>query len=557
VAPRSRRGAWMVIRLVRSLGSPLAFALAGALSVACGKSQDAPSGGPSASAGPSAGVAPPVDPARRAALLSAELRRASRDVLDADLSHRDVLVRRAATRALSRIADGRSAELLAKSLADEDDEVVTWSAYGLGFACREREAKVVKLLAVRAASLLGEREPATDKLVSGRDTDAGAALPKALAEPLVAIASALGRCATPEAERTLRAWLAAERSLAEQAALGLGSIAVRTGRLDDSTLVALLDAASRPKAPIESALYPFARLSAVGAPVRARLLEVAERALGAKGVARAFAVRALAVAGDEAAPVLARVVGASEFSEAERADAARALGRLGVAGQKPLEGALEALLSDPTTTSEPVLASARFGVVMTLLDALTPPLGKSAPLLARLSELPDRPAPASQRRIVALRCRAADLLAGRGSLSPKLLACDPDPNGRAGRFAFLRVLDRGPLRASGASSSLPTRKTRRCGSAPSSSSERTPKLRAARAFWRKRCRRRAPATSQRPRSSSRSIPTAPPPKPRRLRAHATPRTRVQQSRRAAGPRPHQSRLSHQPRRRPIPSWSAR
>ncbi|HEX6766375.1 MAG TPA: peptidylprolyl isomerase [Polyangiaceae bacterium] len=405
------------------------LALAVPLGVGCGKSKGEATPDSTASAAGSARTQAISDPARRAALLSAEERRASRDVLDADLSHRDVLVRRAAARALSRIGDARSVELLAKSLSDEDEEVVSWSAYGLGYSCRERETKFVKVLSVRAASLLAGDPP-----------------DRALSDPLAAIAGALGRCGTPEAERALRAWLSAERPLADDAALGLGAIAVRTGRLEDATLVALLDAASRPKAPLETALYPFARLSAVGAPVRARIVDVAGRALAAKGTARSFAVRALAAGGDDAAPVLARVVGSGDFSDAERADAARALGRLGVPGQQSLEGVLESLLGDPATTSGPVLASGRFGVLMALLDALSPPLGKSARLLARLSELADDPAPANRRRIVALRCRAADLVAGRGTLSPKLLACDPDPNGRTGRFAFLRVLDRGPLR---------------------------------------------------------------------------------------------------------------
>jgi cyclophilin family peptidyl-prolyl cis-trans isomerase/HEAT repeat protein len=419
----------------------------------CGKGEDAAGSGPAAStSSDSKGTS--NDPARGKALLGAEHRRASRDVLDADLSHRDVNVRRAAARALARIADARAADLLAKSIADEDEEVVVWSAYGLGYACKDREAKVVKALSVRAASLLLEREVPPNAAAAPLPENQQVVTRAALAPPLGAIAGALGRCATPEAERALRGWLAGDLALAEDAALGLGIIGSRAGRLDDTTLVALLDAASRPKAPAPAALGPFARLSGIGAPVRARLLEVARALLAKPGPARAFAVGALAAAGEEAAPELARVVGATEFSDvgatefsdAERATAARALGRLGPAGQKSLESALENLLSDPALTSEKVLASSRFGVVTALLDALTPPLEKSAPLLARLTDLPNASAPAAERRVVALRCRAADLLAGRGTLSPKLTACDPDPNGRAGRFAFLRVLDRGPLR---------------------------------------------------------------------------------------------------------------
>jgi cyclophilin family peptidyl-prolyl cis-trans isomerase len=416
------------------------FGLAATLVLAsCGKRADTPAGGAPSTTTPLTPAPALSGSARRAGLMSAEQRRASRDVLDADLSERDVGTRRSAARALARIADARSAELLGKSLADEDEEVIVWSAYGLGYACRGREMPVVKALAGRAASLLAS----TRLPESNAPPGAGKPL---LAAPLASIAGALGRCGNAEAERTLRAWLGAESSLAGDAALALGTIAVRSGRLDDATLVALLDAANRPKAPVAAALYPFARLADVGAPVRTRLLEVARAKLGSPGPARAFAVRALAAAGAEAAPELGRIVVAPGFDDAERADAARALGRLGAPGQRALDVALETLLSDPAATSDAALASPRFGVLSSLLDALAPPLEKSAPLLARLAELPLGDAPAPRRRAVALRCRAADLLAGRGTLSPKLLECDPDPEGRAGKFAFVRVLDRGPLR---------------------------------------------------------------------------------------------------------------
>jgi cyclophilin family peptidyl-prolyl cis-trans isomerase len=444
MALRSRGGAGMVTPAARP-GRAFGVLATVLCLFGCGKDEEAPGSGPVASAS-ATNAASSNDPVRRTALLGAEQRRASRDVLDADLSHRDVSVRRAAARALARIADARAAEVLGKSIADEDEEVVTWSAYGLGYACKGHEAKVVKTLSVRAASLLLEREAPPNASGTPRPERQPTTSRAALVSPLGAIAGALGRCATPEAERALRGWLASDRALAEDAALGLGVIGSRAGRLDDTTLVALLDAASRPTAPVEAALSPFARLSGIGAPVRARLLEVARALLGKPGPARAFAVGALAAAGEEAAPELARIVGAPEFSDAERATAARALGQLGAAGQKSLEVALESLMSDPALTSEKVLASSRFGVVTSVLDALAPPLAKSAPLLARLTDLPDAPGPAAQRRVVALRCRAADLLADRGTLSPKLLACDPDPNGRAGRFAFLRVLDRGLLR---------------------------------------------------------------------------------------------------------------
>ena len=423
-------GTWRSPR-VRLLAAATTLAVA-----ACGKHDAAPGAG-LASANAIASGVPASDTVRRVALLSAEARRASRDVLDGDLSHRDVAVRRAAARALARITGVHASELLAKSLSDEDAEVVTWSAYGLGYACRGRETHTVKALAARAASLLAAQSAKAEP---------GAKPARPLVSTLAAIAGALGRCGGAEAERTLRAWASADTSLAEDASFALGTIASRAGRLEDATLVALLDAASRPKGASSSALYPFSRLSGLGAPVAARLLDVARARLATPGVGRGFAIGALAAAGDAAASELARVAGSPDFDDTERAAAVRALRHLGGAGQKALEDALETLLADAAATSEATLASSRFGVLTALLDALAPPLGKSAPLLARLTELPNGTSPAAARRVVALRCRAAELLAGRGTLSPKLLACDPDPNGRAGRLAFLRVLDRGPLR---------------------------------------------------------------------------------------------------------------
>lgn len=82
-------------RLFRAL-SVCAFAATVGM-VACGKSQNGQEG--SASAKARASAAPPLDATRRPALLSAEQRRASRDILDTDLSSRDVSVRRAAARA--------------------------------------------------------------------------------------------------------------------------------------------------------------------------------------------------------------------------------------------------------------------------------------------------------------------------------------------------------------------------------------------------------------------------------------------------------------------------
>ena len=187
--------------------------------------------------------------AQQALLFAAEQQRDSAAIGAELLSSRDVAVRRSAARALARIADARAAESLLLALADEDPEVNTWAAYGLGYACRGREPKLVRALTARAASL-----PARERGDS------------ALSTPDAAIADALGRCATPEAESTLRAWLRGPHERAEAAALALGRVATQTGKLEDLTIVAVLDAAeSKPQTRLRNALYPLTRLPALNA----------------------------------------------------------------------------------------------------------------------------------------------------------------------------------------------------------------------------------------------------------------------------------------------------
>jgi cyclophilin family peptidyl-prolyl cis-trans isomerase len=418
-----------------------ALALAGLLA-ACSRPQ-APGAGPAGSANGSASAiasAARVGDQRAAALLSAEQRRASADVTLDDLSHEHPHVRRAAARALARIADVRAAELLAKSLGDEDAEVISWSAFGLGSACQGREAATSRSLAARAASLLARQGPAA------AEQKVSSAPAPALLAPLSSIAAAFGRCGGPEAERTLSAWLAGSPALAEQAALGLGAIAARTGRLDDESLVELLSAASRAPTPVAEAFQAFTRLPALSDPVRARLLDVARGALVAAGLRRSLAVRALGNAGDGAAPDLARVLNDPTFTPAERADAARALGRLGTKGQAALADALNTLIGDPASLSPEKLVGPGYGVLVAALGALHSLGGKAAPALGRLAELPIGTGKPLERRTVALRCRAAAILAEKGSQSPRLRACDPNPGGREGNLALLEVLARGELR---------------------------------------------------------------------------------------------------------------
>jgi cyclophilin family peptidyl-prolyl cis-trans isomerase len=156
-------------------------------------------------------------------------------------------------------------------------------------------------------------------------------------------------------------------------------------------------------------------------------------------------VRALGVADERAASALgALITGAAPA--AERADAARVLGRLGASGQVALADALLRLVPDSASPNQEKLLSPDYAVLGAVLSTLTPPPDRAGPALARLAALPLGESPALRRRAVALRCAAAALLAGRGTESRVLAACDPDTKGRAGRLARLSVLDRGALR---------------------------------------------------------------------------------------------------------------
>jgi cyclophilin family peptidyl-prolyl cis-trans isomerase/HEAT repeat protein len=386
---------------------------------------------PSASASASAAAAE-----RTRVLLEQEHLRNSDGVTEADLSNRDVAVRRHAARALARIADARSAELLTKTLADEDPEVVAWAAYGLGYTCKDREAATVRALVARAASWTATRIGPADPAKPG---DGVAPL-----DVRHALADALARCGTSEAEITLRAWLQGPQQQAQHAALALGRLALRANRLDDASIVALLDAASRPQ-PLHSALFAFTRLQALSESVQARLLRVAQAALKSAGTGRQYAVRALGRAGEEAVEALATVLVSKDYSAGERADAARELARLGEPGQKALGKALVELA--PEAADEKALVSADWGPLIATLEAVSAPRPDNRESLRKLASLPipERASVALTRRVVTLRCHAAQLLAGAASLSPTLLACDPAEHGRIGALALLRVLDRGAL----------------------------------------------------------------------------------------------------------------
>ena len=260
---------------------------------------------------------------------------------------------------------------------------------------------------------------------------------------LRAVSGALGRCASPEAENVLRAWLQGPPSLADNGGYGLGQLAAAQGKLEDRSLVALLDAAE--KLDGEELLFAFTRLSKLSSALEARLLEVAgNRLTEPPSTRRSLAVRALGAAGFAAAAPLGRVLTSAGFSSEERAAAAFALGRLGRAGQEELTRALDEYVRRPerwqTNRGEMVpLSAALAALTNTTLahEALT--------ALARLA-LPEEAPAWQKRRLVRLRCAAAALLAAErpGPLPAALLACDPE-HGAVGALAVLTALDKNKI----------------------------------------------------------------------------------------------------------------
>jgi cyclophilin family peptidyl-prolyl cis-trans isomerase/HEAT repeat protein len=373
--------------------------------------------------------APSLTTADTKTLRAAEARRDSGAIGEEVLSSRELPVRRAAARALARIADAPSVELLLLALSDEDPEVTSWAAYGLGYACRGREAKTVRALVTRAASLNG-REQTTSPL----------------ANPSEAISDALGRCAGPEAESTLRAWLIGPQGRAEAAALALGRLATARGKLDDATLVALLEAADRPQNPLENALYPCTRLSAFNASTGDRVRALALRVIASKGPGLEFAVRALGRTGNAGTTALGGLLADSTLDPGLRAEAARELSALGDAGQRALWTAFDGLATKPPSDSD--LQGESYGPLSALLDALAPPIISSGSKLQAWAELPlaDPDAPTLRRRKVHVRCAAAALLAGSNYQSPRLTACDSSPESATRELSVLQVIGRDKLR---------------------------------------------------------------------------------------------------------------
>ncbi len=428
---RSHRAHWRGASLVS-----LALLLIG-----CREDKPASGGAPSASVPPSSSVAKPADDdeeppseavaGRLAALAVAEQRRDSSGVKPADLRHESPLVRRAAARALARIADVEAHKRLVERLRDEDPEVITWAAYGIGFSCDGQRFSAVRALVTRAASLSLTRD-SVSPTAEGLD-------------PYVAFADALARCGGVEAEASLNAWLSSSvKGLPEQAAAALTRLAARAHKLHGETVVSLLDAASKQNFAL--ALAPLGHFDPESSSVAKRMREVASGVLektDPKSGDGVFVVRALARSGPEAAPDLHRVITDPKQPLTARIEAARGLTKLDTAGQNALRDALAQLAKDQAQVTQS-LGKPEFALILELVSGLKPPLRAAQAALEALAELPLPDKKPERRRAILLRCSAAARVAGTRSLYPKLVECDPDDSYVKAKYV-LEVLDRGEL----------------------------------------------------------------------------------------------------------------
>ncbi len=367
-------------------------------------------------------------------LALAEDQRRGQGVPPPTLASHDVRERRAAARALARIADEPAAQALLGLLADDDPEVVTWAAYGLGYTCKGHEDAHVKALVARAASLPSDAAAPPAPLRG----------PRGVFAPETAVARALGRCATPLAEDVLGTWLTGKNVYSAPAALGLGDLAVRRKSLRPTTVAALVSVAALPG--MGAVFHPLARV-AHGPKEAPLVLAAARAALAHPAEERVLVVKTLAKVGRGGATELGAIASAtSAYTPAERAEAARGLGLLGDAGHAAAAEALLNLVPDQDAGFVASLRGPLFGILLALIESLgeeSP--ARAEPVLSALMRL-DRPPgskddPTLSRRIDELRCVSALGLALGGYDVSGLVGCaeaGSEPQERARLKAVLR-----------------------------------------------------------------------------------------------------------------------
>lgn len=388
--------------------------------------------------------------------VAAEASRSSSAIPTEAVHGDDLDRRRAAARAHARIQGDAALVPLRELLADDDDEVLAWAAYGLGFGCAGREETTVPVLAARLATRLRDEPPAAaDAPFRGSD----------------ALFRALGSCGTKVAEGIIAARLAHPDRHAEAASTALGVIASKRKHLEDESVAALL-------AVSENATDDDARGAALWAlgrvdlgPFGDRAKKAAAAAVDHPGATGLFALRlaaktgalsddaflAIAADGDgdagrrnEAVRGLVEAKPAPEKSEnTEKSGKSPAAERLASAAK--LVDLLLPRLADPAQLARDYAVAARAIAALGTATSRPGPLAGAA--LERASKLAvSQDNPGAARRAIALRCAAAVPLAQGNAEAPVVRACDPtgkDPAGRRAKREILlaRPLDGGRLAA--------------------------------------------------------------------------------------------------------------
>lgn len=328
----------------------------------------------------------------------------------------------ASIRSAARRGTPSAAGALKRLLLGEGEQRA-WAALGVAPNCRKNPSEYEPWLALSLAGSL-----------SSRSEEKSSAFP---------LGWALASCGTPSAGAALEDVLtntSLSKGPRSAVAIALGKFVDASGRLGERAQTRLLDLAEQEKDGVF--LYPLTRLSSLPAALAARTLEVAAPLLEEESTGRRHTLLALGATGTLGLLPLRAVLESPRFSDLERATAAQALARLGDGGQKELRQALESVAL-PSVATEPGWLTVR-----ALLRALQPT--KDAPaklgLWATVPLEDDAPEPL-RRRLVYVRCRAAELLAGERFDEPRLRGCDPDEarGSVEGKLALLHVLSRTKL----------------------------------------------------------------------------------------------------------------
>lgn len=316
-------------------------------------------------------------------------------------------------------------------LLSASEAVRMWAAFGLGVSCDGLENEKNHAALTGAVAAWATEEATVS------------------AELLTVAGWALGACRGKKAEDLLRSWLGEtqaeeDSALTLAAAQGLAALVDRQGNLSERTQTAVLNAAAQAKR--GEVLLPLTRMGRLSEGVGAHVLDVAGTLIASdRKEGRRTAILSLGSAGPSAAEPLEQVFLGKNYLPNERAAAAEALGRLGEPGQTTLDTAVEQMLERGMPTR---FDHQSWVPLMAALDLLKSPRRSQRVLkelrTVALPEGEQTEKVAHRRRLIWLRCRAADLIAEDQYASAALLQCSPEPS-RISDLARLRVIDRGSL----------------------------------------------------------------------------------------------------------------